>query len=62
MGAIITNVSNLRRYREGVTSIEYALLASVITIAMYPWLYIIGAEIDTPFLQVYEALARIYPY
>ncbi len=60
--SIINSLFVFRRYRNGVTSIEYALLASVITVAMYPWLYIIGAEVATPFWVIYDTIAHIDPY
>lgn len=62
MNVFMRNFFEIRRDRQGVTSIEYALLGSVIAAAMFPWLYILGAEIETPFLVVYDTLAHIRPF
>ena len=49
-------ISRLIRYQEGVTAIEYALVASIISLAVVPLLGTICTSLKTTFSNVASSL------
>jgi pilus assembly protein Flp/PilA len=51
-----TLISRLLRNKDGVTSIEYALVASLIAVAVVTLIATIGTQLSTTFSQVGSSL------
>lgn len=56
MKQFINATRNFLRDEEGVTAIEYALIASLIAIAVIATVTLIGSQLNTVFSQICAAL------